>query len=185
MSVSYFNTNEYELMNKDNIVATVSCTRDEFNDLYFEIHHIFSQLPIGFKTFKDWIENRRAPSNRQHIEKLLKRCNCYDLEGFLQVTHAATLNDTFWVRLAKSHLSWNNVSLFQNPFDDVVARIAFEGGLYGEHFSTASPEFSTDGTFAKCWTRLDNQIFLMKRGSEGGANAGFEPYSEMYASQLV
>lgn len=46
MSVSYFNTNEYELMNKDNIVATVSCTRDEFNDLYFEIHHIFSQLPI-------------------------------------------------------------------------------------------------------------------------------------------
>lgn len=90
MSVSYFNTNEYELMNKDNIVATVSCTRDEFNDLYFEIHHIFSQLPIGFKTFKDWIENRRAPSNRQHIEKLLKRCNCYDLEGFLQVTHAAT-----------------------------------------------------------------------------------------------
>ena len=52
MSVSYFNTNEYELMNKDNIVATVSCTRDEFNDLYFEIHHIFSQLPIGFKTFK-------------------------------------------------------------------------------------------------------------------------------------
>lgn len=100
MSVSYFNTNEYELMNKDNIVATVSCTRDEFNDLYFEIHHIFSQLPIGFKTFKDWIENRRAPSNRQHIEKLLKRCNCYDLEGFLQVTHAATLNDTFWVRPA-------------------------------------------------------------------------------------
>lgn len=185
MSVSYFNTNEYELMNKDNIVATVSCTRDEFNDLHFEIHHIFSQLPIGFKTFKDWIENRRAPSNRQHIEKLLKRCNCYDLEGFLQVTHAATLNDTFWVRPAKSHLSWNNVSLFQNPFDDVVARIAFEGGLYGEHFSTASPEFSTDGTFAKCWTRLDNQIFLMKRGSEGGANAGLEPYSEMYASQLA
>ena len=57
--------------------------------------------------------------------------------------------------------------------------------MYGEHFSTASPEFSTDGTFAKCWTRLDNQIFLMKRGSEGGANAGLEPYSEMYASQLA
>ena len=50
MSVSYFNTNEYELMNKDNIVATVSCTRDEFNDLYFEIHHIFSQhLKTGSK----------------------------------------------------------------------------------------------------------------------------------------
>lgn len=134
MAVSYFNTSEYELMNKDNIVATVSCIRDEFNDLHFEIQHVFSQLPIGFKTFKDWIENRRAPSNRQHIEKLLKRCNCYDLEGFIQVTHAATLNDTFWIRPAESSLSWNNVSLFQNPFDDIVARIAFEGGMYGEHF---------------------------------------------------
>ena len=30
----------------------------------------FPQLPIGFKTFKDWIENRRAPSNRQHIERI-------------------------------------------------------------------------------------------------------------------
>ena len=57
--------------------------------------------------------------------------------------------------------------------------------LKNQIFSTASPEFSTDGTFAKCWTRLDNQIFLMKRGSEGGANAGLEPYSEMYASQLA
>ena len=159
MSVSYFNTNEYELMNKDNIVATVSCTRDEFNDLYFEIHHIFSQLPIGFKTFKDWIENRRAPSNRQHIEKLLKRCNCYDLEGFLQVTHAATLNDTFWVRPAKSHLSWNNVSLFQNPFDDVVARIAFEGGLYGEQMAEkqgVTEELKVQNRTK--WVRLMNNI---------------------------
>lgn len=39
-------------MNKDNIVATVSCTRDEFNDLYFEIHHIFSQLPMVSKHLK-------------------------------------------------------------------------------------------------------------------------------------
>ena len=34
MAVSYFNTSEYELMNKDNIVATVSCIRDEFNGEY-------------------------------------------------------------------------------------------------------------------------------------------------------
>lgn len=52
MSVSYFNTNEYELMNKDNIVATVSCTRDEFNDLYFEIHHIFHNYQLVSKHLK-------------------------------------------------------------------------------------------------------------------------------------
>ena len=35
MSVSYFNTNEYELMNKDNIVATV--TVSYFNTNEYEL----------------------------------------------------------------------------------------------------------------------------------------------------
>lgn len=112
-------------MNKDNIVATVSCTRDEFNDLYFEIHHIFSQLPIGFKHLKT------GSKIVEHLAIFSTLKNCLSVATVMIQKasfklHAATLNDTFWVHPAKSHLSWNNVSLFQNPFDDVVARIAFE-----------------------------------------------------------
>lgn len=58
-----------------------------------------------------------------------------------------------------------------------IAKIAFEGGLYGKEFTTTSPEFGTSGSFAKCWVKEDDGIYLLKRGSEGARNAGLEPYS--------
>lgn len=41
------------------------------------------------------------------------------------------------------------------------------------------------GSFAKCWVREDDQVSLLKRGSEGYANAGFEPYSEVLAAEVL
>ena len=38
---------------------------------------------------------------------------------------------------------------------------------------------------AKCWRRVDGQIYLYKSGTEGAANTGFEPYSEFYAAQVA
>ena len=66
-----------------------------------------------------------------------------------------------------------------------IAKTAFEGGLHGRQLSTTSPEYGTDGSFAKCWIREGGTIKMLKRGSSGARNAGLEPYSEYYASQLV
>lgn len=57
--------------------------------------------------------------------------------------------------------------------------------MYGKEFTTTSPEFGTSGSFAKCWVKEDDGIYLLKRGSEGARNAGLEPYSEMYSSQIA
>lgn len=38
--------------------------------------------------------------------------------------------------------------------NEKIAKTAFEGGLHGRHLSTTSPEYGTDGSFAKCWIRL-------------------------------
>lgn len=76
------------------------------------------------------------------------------------------------------------MSLYTHPFNEVIAKTAFEGGLHGRQLSTTSPEYGTDGSFAKCWIREGGQIRLLKRGSSGAGNAGLEPYSEFYAGQL-
>ena len=90
------------------------------------------------------------------------------------------------MKRADEALSWDDVSLYRNPFDDVIARIAFDGtGMYGRQNSPTSPEFATSGSFDKCWTREGGRIALLKRGSTGFANAGYEPYSEAFASQLL
>lgn len=177
---------QYMLMNRDVPVVLFESSRDLYNEVEFSIvKEATAALPIGFDDIGQWIKNRQAPKHRAHIEALLKSCGCYDLEGYIRVTHALTLNDTFWVKPLDSNLQWEAVSLFRNEFDETIAHIAFEGGLYGEQFTTTSPEFGTDGAFAKCWIREADHVYLLKRGSTGARNTGLEPYSEMYASQVA
>ena len=173
----------YELMNKNRAILTFEAcqTSDDFPVLeVFES----SGLPFGFTDVHDFLAQRRAPKHRAHIERLLRLCQCDTLWGFLNVTHALSLNDTFWCRLQGSELTWAQASLFRGDFNEIIARIAFEGGLRGEIFSSTSPEFSTDGSFAKCWKVVGGRINLLKTGSRGARNSGLEPYSEVLACQL-
>ncbi len=177
--------NRFELLNKDRLVLMFEFSRDSMGrlDVSETWRSDTEPLPIGYEGIKSWLTGRQAPKHRKHIEKLLAMCGCEELDGFARVSHALTLNDTFWVREEGSRHTWDSVSLYRNPFDSTIARIAFEGGLYGMRFSSTSPELGTDGSYAKCWQRRDSGIMLLKSGSE--LFDGREPYSEMYASQIA
>ena len=181
------NKSEYYLMNKDNIIASFHV--DDLLDSVV-IDKKYKKLPEWYNKLGAFISNRRAPKHRENIEKLLRLSGCDTIRGFLDVSHALSLVDTFWVKSVDSDLDWNQISLFRHPFNEVIAKTAFEGGLHGRNLSTTSPEYGTDGSFAKCWIREGEsgslgQIKMLKRGSSGARNAGLEPYSEYYASQLV
>lgn len=180
-----FLENEFYLMNKDNKLLNFTCDNSPLG-VNFEEKESYSEIrPYGYEGIGQWISQRQAPKHRQYIADLLRMCGCYNLDGFIRVTHALSLNDTFWIKPVSSQLQWENVSLYQKQFDETIAKIAFEGGLYGKEFTTTSPEFGTSGSFAKCWVKEEDGIYLLKRGSEGARNAGLEPYSEMYASQIA
>lgn len=97
---------------------------------------------------------------------------CDDLEGFIIVTYAVSLNDTFWVKRADNDFKWQQVSLYRNEFDQLISEAAFDGSVVSSALSTASPEFGADGNYAKCWVREDGNIFFYKTGYE------VEPMSE-------
>lgn len=97
-----------------------------------------------------WLEKRRAPKRRKHMEQLLEQYGCVGLEGFLRVTHALSLNDTFWVKEESEMLCWDEVSLYRNEFDALISQAAFSGVISEEALSSTSPEFGTDGYYAKC-----------------------------------
>ena len=182
-SVSKDESTNYSLMNKNEIVATFTLEIKSGLVRITNVHAL--RLPFWIKDVGNFITHRAAPRGREHIKELLVRSGCDNIKGFLDVTHALALTDTFWVKQADSNLSWEKVSLFCNPFNEVVAHTAFDGGMYGDNLSTPSPEYSTDGTFAKCWIRENDQIKLLKRGSSGARNTGLEPYSEFYSSQVA
>lgn len=176
----------YHLMNKDNIVASFIKSENEFEETYELISYEKEKLPIGFSDIESWLDKRQAAKHREHLRRLMKECGCLKQEGFIRITHATSLNDTFWVKAEKEEINWSEVSLYQNEFDEVISKISFEGtGLYGMQFSSTTPEFSTEGTFEKCWKRENNNIYLYKRGSTGARNAGLEVLSEVYASQIA
>ena len=171
----------YYLMNKN--LKILSFHIGELNTPV--IDEVFTDLPYWLDNIPAFIVNRRAPKQREHIEELLKASGCDTIEGYLNITHALSLIDTFWVKPFDSVLTWEDVSLYTHEFNEAIAKTAFEGGLHGIEFSTTSPEYGTDGSFAKCWIRENGMIKMLKRGSSGARNAGLEPYSEFYASQVV
>ena len=63
----------------------------------------------------------------------------------------------------------------------MISQAAFDGSVSSTSFSSTSPEFSTDGQYAKCWVREKDTIQLYKTGSV----FGMEPVSEYLASQLA
>ena len=178
--------NLFLLMNKNKPVALLEENR-AFGELSYSVKETYdAYMPYGSKDINLWLDNRQAAKHRKHLKELMIRCGCYDKNGFINTTHCTSLNDTFWVKSEKSDLKWEDVSLYTNPFDDTLARIAFDGvGLFGEQFSSTSPELTTDGSFEKCWIRENNNIYMIKRGSSGSVNAGMEPYSEALVSQLT
>jgi len=174
---------KYLLMNKDIPVLLFSCTRNVFDEPEFaESCWYVDYHPIGYTNLTAFLEHRKAPKHRKHIQELLTRYGCDDLEGFLQVTHALSLNDTFWVKPVDSTLQWNDVSLYRNEFNQLISEAAFDGTISESDFSSTSPEFGTDGYYAKCWVREGEDICLYKSGS---ALWEIEPLSEFLASQLA
>lgn len=176
----------YQLMNKDVVVATYEEEQQLDDFKYHEVTQMDSYLPYGFVNINDWIDGRQIAKHRMSIEKLMRELGLTTRRDFIAMARCLSLTDTFWMKRADEEITWDEVSLYRNPFDDVIARIAFDGtGMYGRQNSPTSPEFATSGSFAKCWIREGDDISLLKRGSTGYANAGFEPYSEALAAQLL
>ena len=174
---------EYVLMNKDTAVLSFLCERNEFDEpVFLELTWHVRYRPIGYRSLSGFLERRKAPKHREHIQRLLERFGCDDLEGFINVTHAVSLNDTFWVKKADSDLRWQQISLYSNAFDQLISEAAFDGSASSSELSSTSPEFGTDGNYAKCWVREEGDIYLYKTGS---SRYEIEPLSEFLAAQLA
>ena len=85
------------------------------------------------------------------------------MEGFLRVTHALSLNDTFGVKGTESPLNWKKVSLYRNEFNEVISRAAFDGTFVSERMPSTSPEFGTDGGYAIGRIKNPNKRLLQNR----------------------
>ena len=70
-------------MNKNTPVLSFSLSKNEFEELSLQEQQWFvAYRPIGYKSLEGFLERRKAPKHREHIQHLLERYGCDDLEGF-------------------------------------------------------------------------------------------------------
>ncbi len=182
----------YYLMNKDKAVLAFDKQTDGniSGNILFDEKEKLGNLPLGFKDINFWIESRKSSKHNKHLKAVMKDMGCDNNEGYVQMTHATSVNDTFWIKKETENVAWRDVSLYSNQFTEVVSKLAFEGGgLQAQIVSSTSPELSVEGSYRKCF-RKENEIgqygsdiFIYKRGGELGR--GIEPYSEQMASEIA
>lgn len=82
----------YYLMNKDVPWLWFSCERDEYDGVRLDELEWFTDIrPLGYSDLSDLLNRRKAPKHLKHIEQLLERYGCADIDGFIKVTHAVSL----------------------------------------------------------------------------------------------
>lgn len=186
---------EYTLKQYDVPLLTFSAIPDssepEIKILWWDTEKA-NLLPLDLKLTSDglssWLRHRTIPRNRAYVHALLAKCGL-NLNRPLNIIHVCkglSLNDSYWISEKGDSSAFDKINLYENPFSNVLAALAFTG--YGSSPRTAvhsSPEFTTNGMLPKCWRRIRGKVYLYKSGTEGASNTGFEPYSEFYAAQVA
>ena len=187
---------KYYLMNKDKPLIEFQIKEsplgDEINVLRVEAD--VPAIPLLIEAIQNhdvdtwitaWLEGRNYAKHKEHMKKWLKEWGIDNTKGFIELTHGLSLNDSLWVKDTTSELTWSKVNYYSNKFSDVAEKTAFDTGLMGLQFSPTSPEVTTEGTFPKCWRRIDDDIYLYKTGLSGASNVGLEPYSEYISAHIL
>lgn len=135
-----------------------------------------------------WLQRRVIPKNRAYAAEILKTfgLNVNDTKGIIDVCKGLSLNDSFWVVPQGFTGTFAQYNFYENRFSEILSLVAYTGIGQSDAAFTTSPELTTNGMLPKAWRFIEGEgIYLYKGGTSGAANAGNEPYSEFYASQIA
>ena len=189
-------TNMYSLRMYDEELLTFSLKDSGLEGLKAEIltiHEDFRtvfplDLELTGEGIVKWLRRRVIPKNRAFVDEILKTLglSINNTKGIIDVCKGLSLNDSYWIVPLGFEGRFAEYNLYENRFSNVLSLVAYTGvGAEREAFST-SPELTTQGMLRKAWRYIEGEgIWLYKGGTTGAANAGREPYSEFYASQIA
>lgn len=82
---------------------------------------------------------------------------CDAIDSYVRLTHAATINDTFWIKCEDEDITWEEVSPYRNPFNEIISKVSFEGTGTLRNIETilegVKPELNCEGSFLKCFRK--------------------------------
>ena len=137
-------------------------------------------------SFERWIRARSLSKNRTFASRIARQYGIRfdDTMQMLDACYGLSLNDAYWVVPEGSTAAFAEKNLYENPFDELVATVAFSGVLDTSKVPEGlSGELTTSGQFPKAWRIVDGKRYLYKAGAPN--SNGLEPHAEHYAAQLA
>lgn len=117
-----------------------------------------------------WLANRTLLLSRANAKKIYQ---AYRLEQLTDEKSRAKLSiacrtlsvlDNYWVKLSTDTTTrWDDINIRHNLLNQAVAQIALHGTSLSLQGPLSSPEFTTNGAYAKAWHRdEDGSLWLYK-----------------------
>ena len=162
----------------------------KINNVHQENKHLLPKKLSSNLTEEEllkWINRRKAPKNRQFVEKILSAIDDSDNPmKYVDVSHALSLNDAYWITNDIMEYKWDELNLYSHPFDEALSYVAFTG--YSQKVSglLSSPEITSSGMLIKCWSNREDGIYLLKGDDVFQSNDGrSQATHEFYAAQVA
>ncbi len=128
---------------------------------------------------QDFLSSRVLPLSRKNAKKIynLYTNNQSDKLRVSIMCRGVSLLDNYWVTDCNSDVKWSDVSIRDNPLNEIFTQIALRGSSLSLQGSMMSPETTTNGTYAKGWKRDNGKLYLYKKG--------YESHLEVMVSNLL
>ena len=133
-----------------------------------------SNLLMGFFSSRAVNLNRDNAKAIYNALRWDQNQNTQNLSEIAILCKGLTIRDNFWLKDENDKLSWKDVNLREIPIHESLSEIALLGSAMSLEQLPLSPETSTFGTYAKCWLREENGLYLHKLGRHGNTESKIE-----------
>lgn len=162
-------------MHRNNIVADLST--GELLIRHLKPYSIVDKgNELDLKYFYKWLNGRAAPLNRKNVDKIYKAAGLPRENSYIDLmiqTHALSINDNYWIcrKDEVDKFDWDSINLYKNKLSESLRFLAFTGTGPATIAGELSPEFTGQGTYAKCIRRKNNKLEICKQGTNNEITA--------------
>ena len=174
---------EYFLMRKDHVITVCNLTDNGQMISWSENIREPELAPLEQRISSDylqkWWNNRQSPISQGRLAEFLEQRGLTDPGDYLLRNLGLSLTDYYWMKPVGSHLTWNDVNLYENDFRENILRSIDDG--WSRTPAMLSPNSSLRGELEKTWVIRQGKRVLIK-GNRGERSS--ESLNELIATKL-
>lgn len=186
----YMSNGTYYLMHKDIPVTIMQLEEDDINAKPYKVTintKNIEHLPIGARMnnmkFIEWWQDRTIPKTRQGAKSALERLGYKSVTNAMIDNLALSLNDCYWIKPLDSDLTWKDVNLFSNKFEDRFGELTFNKDSGLDLRNKTKFKFAvSQGEVQKKWCIDSQNRRYMVKGNYGTSYQ--QSINEVFATKL-